>query len=32
VAAAAEAGFRPVRRSLNQAPFYFSRLIAFERA
>ncbi|MFN5161034.1 MAG: magnesium protoporphyrin IX methyltransferase, partial [Cyanobacteriota bacterium] len=32
VAAAAEAGFRPVRRSLNQAPFYFSRLIAFEKA
>ncbi|MEB3321748.1 MAG: magnesium protoporphyrin IX methyltransferase, partial [Synechococcaceae cyanobacterium] len=32
VAAAAAAGFRPVRRSLNQAPFYYSRLIAFERA
>ena len=32
VAAAADAGFRPVHRSLNQAPFYFSRLIAFERA
>jgi len=32
VAAAAEAGFTPVRRSLNQAPFYFSRLIAFDRA
>ena len=32
VAAAAAAGFEPVRRSLNQAPFYFSRLIAFERA
>jgi magnesium-protoporphyrin O-methyltransferase len=31
VAAAAAAGFRPVRRSLNQAPFYFSQLIAFER-
>ena len=31
VAAAAAAGFTPVRRSLNQAPFYFSRLIAFER-
>ncbi|MEB3202667.1 MAG: magnesium protoporphyrin IX methyltransferase [Synechococcus sp.] len=31
-AAAAAAGFRPVRRSLNQAPFYFSRLLAFERA
>jgi magnesium-protoporphyrin O-methyltransferase len=32
VAAAASAGFTPVRRSLNQAPFYFSRLIAFERS
>jgi magnesium-protoporphyrin O-methyltransferase len=31
VKAAAAAGFQPVRRSLNQAPFYFSRLIAFER-
>ncbi len=31
LAAAAQAGFRPVRRSLNQAPFYFSRLIAFSR-
>jgi magnesium-protoporphyrin O-methyltransferase len=31
VDAAAEAGFKPVRRSLNKAPFYFSRLIAFER-
>jgi len=31
VAAAAEAGFKPVRHSLNKAPFYFSRLIAFER-
>lgn len=31
VAAAAESGFRPVHRSLNQAPFYFSRLIVFER-
>jgi magnesium-protoporphyrin O-methyltransferase len=31
VKAAAAAGFKPVRRSLNQAPFYFSRLIAFER-
>ena len=31
VAAAAAAGFQPVRRSLNKAPFYFSRLIAFER-
>ncbi|MCP9820478.1 magnesium protoporphyrin IX methyltransferase [Synechococcus sp. Cruz-9H2] len=32
VAAAAEAGFKPKRRSLNQAPFYFSRLIEFERS
>jgi magnesium-protoporphyrin O-methyltransferase len=32
VAAAASAGFQPVQRSLNQAPFYYSRLIAFERA
>ena len=32
VAAAAACGFKPVRRSLNKAPFYFSRLIAFERA
>ena len=32
VKAAAEAGFKPVRRSLNKAPFYFSRLIAFEQA
>ena len=32
VAAAAAAGFQPLHRSLNQAPFYFSRLIAFERA
>jgi magnesium-protoporphyrin O-methyltransferase len=32
VAAAAEAGFKPVHRSLNKAPFYFSRLIAFERS
>jgi magnesium-protoporphyrin O-methyltransferase len=31
VAAAAACGFQPVHRSLNQAPFYFSRLIAFER-
>jgi len=31
VAAATAAGFRPVHRSLNQAPFYFSRLIVFER-
>ena len=32
VAAAAEAGFKPMRRSLNKAPFYFSRLLAFEKA
>jgi magnesium-protoporphyrin O-methyltransferase len=32
VAAAAEAGFKPVRRSLNKAPFYFSRLLAFDKA
>ncbi|MFN9693502.1 MAG: magnesium protoporphyrin IX methyltransferase [Synechococcaceae cyanobacterium] len=31
VKAAAAAGFQPLRRSLTQAPFYFSRLIAFER-
>lgn len=31
VAAAAEAGFKPLRRSLNKAPFYFSILIEFER-
>jgi magnesium-protoporphyrin O-methyltransferase len=31
VAAAKQAGFKPVRRSLNKAPFYFSRLISFER-
>ncbi|MFN6339412.1 MAG: magnesium protoporphyrin IX methyltransferase [Cyanobacteriota bacterium] len=31
VAAAASAGFKPVHRSLNQAPFYYSRLVAFER-
>ena len=31
VKAAAEAGFTPVQRSLNKAPFYFSRLIAFEK-
>jgi len=31
VAAATACGFRPVRRSLLQAPFYYSRLIAFER-
>ena len=32
VAAAASAGFQPVHRSLNQAPFYFSRLVVFERS
>ena len=32
VAAAAASGFQPVRRSLNKAPFYFSRLIEFRRA
>ena len=31
VAAAAATGFKPVRRSLNQAPFYFSRLLSFEK-
>lgn len=31
VAAAAAAGFQPVHRSLNQAPFYFSQLVVFER-
>ncbi len=31
VAAAERGGFRLVRRSLNQAPFYYSRLIEFER-
>ena len=31
VAAAERSGFRLVRRSLNQAPFYYSRLIEFER-
>jgi precorrin-8X/cobalt-precorrin-8 methylmutase len=31
VAAAVSAGLQPVYRSLNQAPFYFSRLVAFER-
>ncbi len=31
VAAAAAVGFQPVRRSLNQAPFYFSRLIEFSK-
>ncbi len=32
VRAAAACGFQPVRRSLNKAPFYFSRLIEFRRA
>jgi len=32
VAAAATAGFQPLRRSLNTAPFYFSRLIEFGRS
>ena len=32
VTAAAQAGFKPLRRSLNKAPFYFSRLIEFERS
>jgi magnesium-protoporphyrin O-methyltransferase len=32
VSAAGAAGFRLRRRSLNQAPFYFSRLIEFERS
>ena len=31
VAAAEASGFRPLRRSLLQAPFYYSQLIAFER-
>jgi magnesium-protoporphyrin O-methyltransferase len=31
VAAAVDAGFQPVDRRLNQAPFYFSRLVAFTR-
>jgi magnesium-protoporphyrin O-methyltransferase len=31
VATAESVGFEATRRSLNQAPFYFSRLIAFER-
>ena len=31
VRAAEAAGFRLQRRSLNQAPFYYSRLLAFER-
>jgi magnesium-protoporphyrin O-methyltransferase len=32
VKAAEAAGFTLKRRSLNQAPFYFSRLLAFEKA
>ncbi len=32
VAAAEACGFQPVRRSLNKAPFYFSRLIEFQKA
>ena len=32
VAAAEACGFKPVRRSLNKAPFYFSRLIEFHKA
>jgi magnesium-protoporphyrin O-methyltransferase len=32
VEAAASAGFKPVHRSLNQAPFYFSQLVAFQRS
>jgi magnesium-protoporphyrin O-methyltransferase len=32
VKAAEAAGFVLKRRSLNQAPFYFSRLLAFEKA
>jgi magnesium-protoporphyrin O-methyltransferase len=32
VKAAEKAGFVLKRRSLNQAPFYFSRLLAFEKA
>ncbi len=31
VAAAEASGFKPVRRSLNKAPFYFSRLIEFQK-
>ena len=31
VAAAQASGFNPVRRSLNKAPFYFSRLIEFQK-
>jgi len=32
VRAAMACGFQPMRRSLNKAPFYFSRLIEFKRA
>ena len=32
VAAAEASGFKPMRRSLNKAPFYFSRLIEFQKA
>ena len=32
VAAAEASGFQSVRRSLNKAPFYFSRLIEFQKA
>ena len=32
VAAAEASGFQAVRRSLNKAPFYFSRLIEFQKA
>ncbi|MFL0724160.1 MAG: magnesium protoporphyrin IX methyltransferase [Prochlorococcus sp.] len=31
VKAAKECGFEPIRRSLNKAPFYFSRLIEFKK-
>ncbi|CAK6689240.1 magnesium protoporphyrin IX methyltransferase [Synechococcus sp. CCY9201] len=31
VKAAMACGFQPIRRSLNKAPFYFSRLIEFEK-
>ena len=31
VTAAEASGFKPVRRSLNKAPFYFSRLIEFQK-
>ncbi|HGY5535289.1 MAG: magnesium protoporphyrin IX methyltransferase [Prochlorococcus sp.] len=31
VNAAMECGFEPIRRSLNKAPFYFSRLIEFKK-